>query len=143
MDRISAEKRSWNMSHIRSKDTVPEEIVRKYLFSKGFRYRKNDSRFPGKPDIVLPKYKTVIFINGCFWHRHEGCKNSVMPKTNTDFWKEKLSRNVERDRINYKKLEDLGWKIIIIWECQLENKNLHSELDKIISVIKTNYEQRN
>lgn len=143
MDRISAEKRSWNMSHIRSKDTVPEEIVRKYLFSKGFRYRKNDSRFPGKPDIVLPKYKTVIFINGCFWHRHEGCKNSVMPKTNTDFWKEKLSRNVERDRINYKKLEDLGWEVILIWECQLENKNLHSELDKIISVIRTNYEQRN
>ena len=131
------------MSHIRSKDTVPEEIVRKYLFSKGFRYRKNDSRFPGKPDIVLPKYKTVIFINGCFWHRHEGCKNSVMPKTNTDFWKEKLSRNVERDRINYKKLEDLGWEVILIWECQLENKNLHSELDKIISVIRTNYEQRN
>lgn len=142
MDRISAEKRSWNMSHIRSKDTVPEGIVRKYLFSKGFRYRKNDSKLPGKPDIVLPKYKAVIFINGCFWHRHRGCKNSVMPKTNTAFWEEKLNRNVERDSSNYKKLENLGWKIIVIWECQLENKKLlNSELDKIVLLIKENYGQ--
>lgn len=142
MDKISAEKRSWNMSHIRSKDTVPEEIVRKYMFSKGFRYRKNDSRLPGKPDIVLPKYKTVIFINGCFWHRHKDCKNSVMPKTNTAFWEEKLNRNVARDRNNYQKLENLGWKIIVIWECQLENRKLlNGELEKIVLLIKENYGQ--
>ena len=92
--------RSYNMSRIRGKDTKPEELVRKYLFSQGFRYRKNDARLPGKPDIVLPKYKTVIFVNGCFWHAHEGCKYFVWPKNNSDFWKKKIEGNILRDKNN-------------------------------------------
>ena len=96
-DKLSREKRSWNMSHIRSKDTSIEVKVRKFLFSKGFRYRKNDSKLPGKPDIVLPKYKTVIFVHGCYWHRHPGCKNCTMPSTNTDFWIDKFNKNVQND----------------------------------------------
>ena len=93
-DRLTREKRSWNMSHIRSKDTGIEVKVRKFLFSKGYRYRKNDSKLPGKPDIVLPKYKTVIFVHGCYWHRHPGCKNCTTPSTNTDFWIQKFNKNV-------------------------------------------------
>lgn len=92
--------RSYNMSRIRSKDTKPEKIVRKYLFSKGFRYRKNDARFPGKPDIVLPKYRTVIFVNGCFCHKHDGCKYFVWPENNSEFWRNKIMSNVDRDRRN-------------------------------------------
>ena len=94
------EQRSYNMSHIRGKNTRPEELVRRYLFAQGFRYRKNDARFPGKPDIVLPKYKTVIFVNGCFWHAHEGCKYFVWPKSNVDFWKKKINGNIQRDLRN-------------------------------------------
>ena len=97
-DNHTKEIRSYNMSRIRSKNTKPEEMVRKYLFSQGFRYRKNDTRLPGKPDIVLPKYKTVIFVNGCFWHKHENCKYFVWPKTNEDFWRTKISANVSRDQ---------------------------------------------
>ena len=114
------EQRSSNMSRIRGKDTKPEELVRKYLFSQGFRYRKNDARLPGKPDIVLPKYKTVIFVNGCFWHAHEGCKYSVWPKNNADFWKKKIESNVARDEKNYQLLKNLGWNVLIIWECELK-----------------------
>ena len=98
MDVHDKKTRSYNMSQIKSKDTKPEEIVRKYLFKQGFRYRKNDKRLPGKPDIVLPKYKTVIFVNGCFWHEHEGCRYFVWPKSNTEFWKDKISKTVERDK---------------------------------------------
>ena len=97
MDVHSKETRSYNMSRIRSKNTKPEEIVRKHLFSLGFRYRKNDKRYPGTPDIVLPKYKTVIFINGCFWHGHSGCKYFVVPKSNTEFWQNKIAANIARD----------------------------------------------
>ena len=114
------EQRSYNMSRIRGKNTKPEELVRKYLFSQGFRYRKNDARLPGKPDIVLPKYKTVIFVNGCFWHAHEGCKYFVWPKNNAEFWKEKIEGNVARDVKNYELLEDLGWKVLTVWECDLK-----------------------
>ena len=103
----SSEVRSYNMSRIRNKDTKPEELVRKYLFSKGFRYIKNDARLPGKPDIVLPKYKTVIFVNGCFWHKHEGCRYFVWPKNNAEFWKEKIEKNATRDERNC----DLGMRI--------------------------------
>ena len=113
------ETRSYNMSRIKGVDTKPEEIVRKYLFSKGFRYRKNDKRYPGKPDIVLPKYKTVIFINGCFWHKHEGCKYFKWPKTNAEFWVNKIEGNVERDKRNYAELRNEGWRILVIWECEL------------------------
>ena len=119
MDRPS-QTRSYNMSRIKGKGTKPEETVRKYLFSKGFRYRKNDSRLPGKPDIVLPKYKTVVFVNGCFWHMHQGCKHFVWPKHNADFWKEKITRNADRDQRKISELQELGWRVLIVWECRLK-----------------------
>jgi len=109
------------MSQIKSKDTKPELIVRKYLFANGFRYRLHVKDLPGKPDIVLPKYKTVIFVNGCFWHGHEGCIEASKPKTNSEFWENKIQKNIKRDRNNIKLIENLGWKVIIIWECELKN----------------------
>lgn len=118
----SPEKRSYNMSRIHAKGTKPEETVRKYLFSKGFRCRKNDPRLPGKPDIVLPKYKTVVFVNGCFWHRHEGCKYFVWPKNNAEFWRKKIMSNVERDNRNYSELKEKGWSVVVIWECELKDR---------------------
>lgn len=131
-DVLTPKQRSYNMSRIRNKDTKPEELVRKYLFSQGFRYRKNDARLPGKPDIVLPKYKTVIFVNGCFWHKHEGCKYFVWPKNNAEFWKEKIEKNVIRDQRSYKLLQQDGWKIIIIWDCQLRPSNREGTLSKLV-----------
>lgn len=128
----SKEDRSKNMSAIKSKNTKPEIIVRKYLFSNGFRYRVNVSKLPGKPDIVLPKYKTVIFVNGCFWHLHEGCKYFVWPKSNADFWKNKIQGNVERDKRNHKTLVEAGWKVIVIWECQLK----HSQEETLTELVK-------
>ena len=128
--------RSYNMSHIRSKDTKPEEIVRKFLFSKGFRYRKNDARFPGKPDIVLPKYKTVIFVNGCFWHKHEGCKYFVWPENNAEFWRNKIMSNVERDKRNYEQIQKQGWRILVVWECELKPK----DRDKTLGLIESELE---
>ena len=124
--------RSYNMSKIRNKDTKPEILVRKYLFSQGFRFRKNDKRFPGKPDIVLPKYNTVIFINGCFWHKHEGCKYFVWPKSNEDFWRNKIEKNVSRDKVKIKELEKQGWNVITIWECQLK-KDRDRVLDDLVN----------
>ncbi|WP_295089030.1 very short patch repair endonuclease [Ruminococcus sp.] len=103
-----------------AKNTKPEEIVRKYLFSQGFRYRKNDKRLPGTPDIVLPKYKTVIFVNGCFWHGHEGCRYFVVPKTNTEFWMNKIETNKQRDIRKINEIQALGWKVVVVWECQLK-----------------------
>ena len=135
MDDKTPEQRSINMSHIRSKDTKPEEIVRKNLFARGFRYRKNDTRYPGKPDLVLPKYQTVIFINGCFWHQH-GCSRSTLPKTNQDYWIPKIQRNVERDRQNIKALEDAGWKVIVIWECELKKKTLEETMNSVEAKLK-------
>ena len=102
------------MSCIKGKGTKPEEIVRKYLFSQGFRYRKNDKRLPGTPDIVLPKYKTVIFVNGCFWHGHAGCKYFVWPKNNEEFWKKKIEDNISRDQKKTEALEEQGWKVIVV-----------------------------
>ena len=110
-----------NMSHIRSKNTKPEEMVRKYLFAKGFRYRKNVKTLPGRPDIVLPKYKTVILANGCFWHKHD-CPRFVWPSSNKEYWIPKIQKNVERDKRNYTKLRENGWNVIVIWECQLKKK---------------------
>lgn len=121
-DIYSKRKRSKIMSSIRGKETNPEIIVRKFLFSKGFRYRKNVKPLPGKPDIVLSKYKTVIFVNGCFWHNHKNCKASKLPETRKDFWKNKINGNVLRDKRNYYKLKKLGYKVIIIWQCSLKNK---------------------
>ena len=128
--------RSYNMSRIKGKDTKPEETVRKYLFSKGFRYRKNVSTLPGKPDIVLPKYKTCIFVYGCFWHKHEGCKYFVWPKSNEEFWKDKLEKNVTRDKNEQAELEKMGWHILIVWECQLKKKNKEQTLRELEEKIK-------
>lgn len=130
-DNHSKEIRSMNMSHICSKNTKPEEIVRKFLFSKGLRYRKNVKTLPGCPDIVLPKYKTVIFVNGCFWHKHN-CPRFVWPSTNQEYWIPKITANVERDKCNYQKLNDLGWKVLIVWECELKSKMKEKTLRNIV-----------
>jgi DNA mismatch endonuclease (patch repair protein) len=122
MDKITPEQRHYTMSRIRGKDTNPEILVRQYLFSEGFRFRKNDKRYPGHPDIVLPKYRTMVFVNGCFWHGHEGCKYYTVPKSNTEFWVSKIKRNQERDRSDREELEKNGWNVITVWECQLEKK---------------------
>lgn len=132
----SKETRSYNMSRIRYKDTKPEEIVRKYLFAQGFRYKKNDSRLPGKPDAVLLKYKTVIFVNGCFWHGHTGCRYFVWPKSNAEFWKTKIDGNIERDRTNYKLLTEMGWRILVIWECELKKARIDETLQNAITFIR-------
>lgn len=120
MDKLSREQRSHNMSLIHGKDTQPEILVRRYLFSRGLRFRKNYNRLPGHPDIVLPKYRTVIFVNGCFWHGHEGCRYFVMPKSNTEFWQNKIRTNIARDAATYAKLRELGWTVLVIWECELK-----------------------
>lgn len=124
--------RSKNMSAIRGKDTKPEVLVRKMLHHKGFRFRLNVKELPGKPDIVLPKYHTVIFVHGCFWHRHSGCKHAVMPKSNTEFWQNKLESNVARDFKNVAALEALGWKNIIVWECEINNPDFPDRLTETI-----------
>lgn len=130
------EKRSKIMSKISGKETKPEILVRKYLFSKGFRYRKNDKTLPGKPDIVLPKYKTVIFVHGCFWHGHS-CKKGTLPQKNHAFWKEKISANTIRDHKNIHELQNRGWNVIIIWQCQLINKEtVHKRLKEVVNEIK-------
>lgn len=129
MDNHSKEVRSYNMSRIRSTNSKPEDIVRKYLFSKGLRYRKNVKTLPGKPDVVLKKYKTVIFVNGCFWHGHQGCRYFVMPKSNTEYWNKKITGNVERDRNVIVQLEELGWNVITVWECQLKKDKRENTLE--------------
>lgn len=133
----SPETRSYNMSQIKGRNTKPEEIVRKYLFAQGFRYRKNYNKLPGKPDIVLPKYHTCIFVNGCFWHGHEGCKYFVWPKSNVDFWKEKISGNIRRDIDNNQKLSQQGWNVITVWECELKPDKREKTLNKLVHQIKT------
>lgn len=117
---MTPEQRSRCMSHVRSKDTKPEMLVRRYLFSRGLRFRLHVRSLPGSPDIVLPKYKTVIFINGCFWHGHEGCRYYTIPKSNTDFWTAKIQRNRERDMQTTAQLEALGWRVIRVWECDIK-----------------------
>ena len=131
----SPEIRSYNMSRIRGKDTKPEEKVRKYLFYRGFRYRKNDARLPGKPGIVLPKYKTVVFVNGCFWHKHEGCRYFVWPKNNAEFWKSKIEKNVERDLRVQKELRSLGWKVLTVWECELKSARFEETMAQVVQRI--------
>lgn len=129
----SKETRSYNMSRIRSKDTKPEMLVRKFLHKNGFRYRLHLKDLPGKPDIVLPKYKTVIFIHGCFWHGHEGCKYYVIPKTRTEWWLHKIQGNAANDTNAEKQLQDTGWNIIKIWECELRKTSLENTFDKLLS----------
>lgn len=131
MDNHSKKERSYNMSQIRAKETSPEVLVRKFLFSKGFRYRKNARNIIGKPDIVLKKYNTVVFINGCFWHGHEGCKYFKPPKSNQEYWFPKIKRNRERDKEVYRKLENEGWKVITIWECELKKDKRETTLQKL------------
>jgi len=121
-DHLTKDKRSWNMSRIRSKDTKPEIIVRSLLHKMGYRFRLYRKDLPGKPDIVLPKYKIVIFVHGCFWHRHKGCKRCTTPTTNQKYWLPKLEHNIAKDKENRKKLKSLGWQSIIVWECEVKNK---------------------
>ena len=133
-DNHTKEVRSRNMSHIRSTNTKPEDKVRKYLFSKGFRYRKNVRKLPGCPDIVLPKYHTVIFVNGCFWHKHD-CPRFVWPSSNEDYWIPKITRNVERDLKNHQILREQGWRVVVVWECELKEKCFQGAMDKLVQVI--------
>jgi DNA mismatch endonuclease (patch repair protein) len=131
-DHLTPDQRHKNMAAIRAKDTKPELIVRKYLWSHGFRYRLNHPRLPGKPDIVLRKYRTCIFVNGCFWHKHEGCKYFVIPKTRTEFWLNKVNRNQERDIEVKKKLASMGWHSITIWECELKPNKKDETLQSLV-----------
>ena len=132
-DVLSKEQRSKCMSHIRSKDTKPEVLVRRFLFAHGFRFRLHRKDLPGKPDIVLPKYRTVIFINGCFWHGHSGCKYSTLPATNREFWESKISDNIQRDKETFSRLVKSGWKVIEIWQCQLKPKTKDQTLQNLIT----------
>ena len=138
MDVHDEKTRSYNMSQIKGKNTRPEELVRKYLFAQGFRYRKNDKRLPGSPDIVLPKYKTVIFVNGCFWHGHTGCKYFIWPKNNAKFWRNKITTNIQRDAKKIEQLNSMSWNVITVWECQLRPEK---RVDTLISLVKQVREQ--
>jgi DNA mismatch endonuclease (patch repair protein) len=130
-DRHTPEQRSYNMSRIRSTNTKPEVLLRKKLFAEGFRYRINDKKLPGKPDIVLKKYRTVIFVNGCFWHGHTDCKYFVVPKTRTEFWLAKINGNIKRDLKHEEALINLDWKVITVWECDLKKHTLENTVQRI------------
>ena len=140
-DILTHEQRHINMSAIRSTSTKPELKLRHALWHLGFRYRVNDKKLPGKPDIVLPKYHTVIFIHGCFWHGHKGCKHYTVPKTNTEFWTEKVARNQERDQDVWRRLEAMGWFVIIVWECQLKKAVFDSTVERVAAEIVQNGER--
>lgn len=136
MDRISAAKRRINMQHIRSKDTLPEIVVRRLLYSMGYRFRLHDDALPGKPDIVLRKHMKLILVNGCFWHMHD-CKEFYYPKTNQEFWMAKIQRNVQRDNQVIKELKKLGWDILVVWECETKGKELSRLKGKISDFLNT------
>jgi len=129
---MNRESRSYTMSRIRKTNTKPELLIRSHLFKAGFRYRLYNKKLPGNPDIVLPKYKAIVFVNGCFWHAHEGCKYNKMPKTRTEYWIPKITGNAQRDKINLKALKKLGWKIFVIWECELRKESLQKTLSKFV-----------
>lgn len=131
VDKLTPDRRSWNMSRIRAKDTKPEMVVRSLLHRMGYRFRLHRSDLPGKPDIVLPKYGTVIFVHGCFWHRHKNCLLASTPKTRREFWRRKFTDNVARDDRNRRELEALGWKVMYVWECETENSNRDLLANKI------------
>ncbi len=137
---MTPEQRFKCMSHNRAKNTGPELSLRYALWRQGFRYIVNDKRLPGRPDIVLPKYRTVIFVHGCFWHGHKECKYYTVPKTNTEFWVAKVARNQERDQEVWRKLEAKGWSVIVVWECQLKKANLEETVDRVTSEIVRNGE---
>ena len=140
-DILSPEQRHSNMAAIHSASTKPELKLRHALWQNGFRYRVNDRRLPGSPDIVLPKYRTVIFVHGCFWHGHKACKFYTVPKTNTDFWTAKVSRNQEHDQEVWRKLEAKGWAVIIVWECQLKKAVLEETIHCVVEEINLNGQQ--
>ena len=140
-DRLSKEQRRLVMSHIHSNDTGPEKALRKNLWRLGFRYVKNDKRLPGKPDLVLPKYRTVVFVHGCFWHAHQGCETFRMPRSNTDYWKRKITRNLERDQDVWRQLEAKGWNVIIVWECQLKKAMIQETIANVSTEIRQNGEK--
>jgi DNA mismatch endonuclease, patch repair protein len=137
VDSLSTGRRSWNMSRIRSVDTKPELIVKTFLFNSGFRYSYKNRKLPGRPDIVLPRYKVVIFIHGCYWHRHRGCKNATLPTTRKEWWEKKFASNVIRDRRNRKELIKKGWKVYIIWECEVKIQTISKLKELIFNIDRT------
>lgn len=134
-DRLTKEHRSWNMSRIRGRDTGPERSLRSMLHRAGYRFRLHDKRLPGRPDIVLHKYKTAIFVHGCFWHRHAGCRNATTPSSRTDFWQKKFAETVERDIRKATELSESGWRVISVWECDLEKRPAET-LSKIVKKLR-------
>ncbi len=137
-DRMTPEQRHDCMASIHSEDTRPEQAVRRELWHRGYRFRKYVRTLPGTPDIVLPKYRTCIFVNGCFWHGHKGCSKFVMPKTRTEFWVNKIARNQERDLVNIQRLESIGWSAITVWECELGKSGIENTMEKIESMLEEN-----
>lgn len=137
-DRMTPEQRHDCMASIHSEDTRPEQVVRRELWHRGYRFRKCVRSLPGTPDIVLPKYRTCIFVNGCFWHGHKGCSKFVMPKTRTEFWANKIARNQERDLVNIQRLESIGWSAITVWECELSKSGIENTMEKIESMLAEN-----
>lgn len=137
MDKHTPEVRSYNMSQIKGKNTKPEMIVRKFLFSKGFRYKLHDKSLPGKPDILFPKYKTVLFIHGCFWHGHKHCKYFKLPTTRQEYWLPKIENNIKRDEGTVCILRDLGWRVITVWECELKKDRITQTLNDLAKNIKS------
>ena len=137
-DRMTPEQRHDCMASIHSEDTRPEQAVRRELWHRGYRFRKCVRTLPGTPDIVLPKYRTCIFVNGCFWHGHKGCSKFVMPKTRTEFWVNKIARNQERDLVNIQRLESIGWSAITVWECELGKSGIDNTMEKIESMLEEN-----
>jgi DNA mismatch endonuclease (patch repair protein) len=134
-DHLTKKKRSWNMSRIKSKNTKPELIVRSLLHGMGYRFRLHRKDLPGKPDIVLPKYKVVIFVHGCFWHRHKGCRKCTTPSSNQEYWKSKFERNVANDKCHKVQLRGKGWKVFVIWECETNNlDNLQRKCTRILTI---------
>ncbi|ACU60044.1 very short patch repair endonuclease [Chitinophaga pinensis] len=138
VDVHSKETRSYNMSQIKGKNTKPEILVRKFLFAQGYRYRLHNKKLPGTPDLVLPKYKTVIFIHGCFWHRHEGCRYFVIPKTRTEWWLNKINGNVRKDIESINLLKSMGWRILILWECDLKPDKKEHRLELLLKELNAN-----
>ena len=137
-DRMTPEQRHDCMASIHSENTRPEQAVRRELWHRGYRFRKCVRTLPGTPDIVLPKYRTCIFVNGCFWHGHKGCSKFVMPKTRTEFWANKIERNQERDLVNIQRLESIGWSAITVWECELGKSSIENTMEKIESMLEEN-----
>ena len=135
MDTLTPKQRHANMASIRSKNTKPEMVVRRWLWSRGFRYRLNSPRLPGHPDLVLRKYRTCVFVNGCFWHGHQGCRYFVVPKTNTEFWMNKIDANRARDQKKISELEAMGWRVIVIWECELKQGKQDDTLRRIVKML--------